>query len=139
MVGSQVALAAGLGLRASKMAKRCRVWQEVHEPSEPSRFSRPTPTLGHSPWASLPSLSSLSTVPWQAKQPTLRSASEFMPLFSQGSIFQMISRVLACLERAYWAASSGWQREQSLGVTAAATGILYSALPKDWSPRSYCL
>ena len=41
---------------------------------------------------------------------------------SQGSIFQMISMVLACLLREYCLTSSGWQREQSLGVTTAATG-----------------
>ena len=50
-------------------------------------------------------------------------------LFSQGSIFQMISMVLACLLTLYCLASSGWHREQSLGVTTAEIGTLYSAVP----------
>jgi hypothetical protein len=51
-----------------------------------------------------------------------------MPLFSQGSSFHMISMVLACLLLLYWVTSSGWQREQSLGVTTVAMGTLYFCL-----------
>lgn len=59
-----------------------------------------------------------------------------MPLFSQGSIFHMISMVLACLDLAYWEDSSGWQREQSLGETTAVTGMKNSLEPKGSSLRS---
>jgi len=107
------------------MEKRWRVWQEVHDPLLPSALSRPTPAFGQVAGSMPPFSSILITVPWQLKQPVLRSLAEFMPLLSQGSIFHMISSVLACLERLYWVTSSGWQREQSLGVTIEAIGTLY--------------
>jgi hypothetical protein len=124
-------------LRASAAVNRCRVWHEVHEPREPSRLTRPTPVLGQVSGVSLPS-SIRTTVPWQVKQPATRSKSLFMPLFSQGSIFQMISMVLACLDFPYCLASSGWQREQSLGVTTAVmgTGKNSFARPLSFFPYS---
>jgi hypothetical protein len=85
--------------------------------------------LGQVLGSMLPFSSILMTVPWQLKHPVLRSLSEFMPLFSQGSSFHIISIVLACLDRLYCLASSGWHREQSLGVTMEAIGNLYFSSP----------
>ena len=49
---------------------------------------------------------------------------------------QMICKVLACLLTEYCLASSGWQREQSLGVTTPAMGAMYSLLDQGLSPFS---
>ena len=55
VVGSQVALAAGVGVRAWAAEKVCRVWQAEHEPSEPSGIDADRcPVLGQVAGSSLP-------------------------------------------------------------------------------------
>ena len=46
VVGAEVALRAGLRLARLGLREAWRVWQALHEPSEPSGLMRPMPELG---------------------------------------------------------------------------------------------
>ena len=63
------------GSRAWAFEKRCRVWQELQAPIEPSGFTRPMPVFGHVPATGWPSVfgspvrRTCTVEPWHCLQP----------------------------------------------------------------------